>query len=175
MKPRISKIAALCLSLVVLLGLSMAGFGVYFITLGNEARNWPAVEGEVISTRIFIDISIATTTGITESQRERERRYYPSVTYQWSVDGRVYTGSRYRLSDTYEKFKTRAAAVVAASRFKTGAPVRVYYDPAHPDQAVLETAVSAGVHVPLWLGLLIFVMGWLGFRYYPHLPSNQGV
>ncbi len=152
-------LAAFCL-----LGLAMAGFGIYFIALGNAARSWPRVEGRVISTRIRIDYPTAGTQG-TRSQRQRLRQFYPSITYSWTVEGQSYTGSRYQLGTTHEKYDERQEAVKAAARFPAGAPIPVYYEPGNPSQAVLDPRTSAGVYVPLPLGLLILGLGWLGLRH----------
>ena len=62
-------------------------------------------------------------------------------------------------------YKTRSQAQAAAARFPEGEMIAVYFDPKQPDQAVLDRAVSAGIFVPLPLGLLILTMGLLGYRY----------
>lgn len=151
------------LLVVCLLGLAMSGFGIYFIALGGAARAWPATEGHVIATQVRTDVSMAG--DASPAQIEASRRYYPEVSYGWSVDGASYSGSRYRLGTTHRKYKTRAEAEAASARFPEGSAIAVYYDPAQPGEAVLDRAASAGVFVPLPLGLLILAMGLLGFRY----------
>lgn len=154
----------LFLAALFLIGLAMAAFGIYFIVLGNEARSWPEVEGRVISTTIRIERDIAHGPKATRAQREQLRQYYPSVTYGWTVDGKSYTGSRYQLGTTHEKYRERADAKQAAARFPAGSAIPVYYDPGDPSQAVLDRSTSFAVYVPLTLGLFILGTAWAGLR-----------
>lgn len=149
---------------LLLAGLALAAFGLYFIAWGNEARNWPETAGTILSVTVRTDSRSTGNAALTAEQRERRRRYYPSITYRWEIDGAPYTGSRYRLGTTHEKFKTREQATAAAAAFRNGAPIRVYYDPANPSEAVLNRDTSGGVFVPLPIGLLFAAVGWLGLR-----------
>lgn len=149
---------------LLLLGLFFTAFGVYFIALGNEARTWPETEGTILSVTIRTDILMAGSPGLTPEERKRRREYFPSISYRWEVDGQAYTGSLYRLGTTHEKYGEREQAVAAATRYKNGAPIAVYYNPKDPSQAVLDKAASAGVFVPLPFGLLLAGGGWLGLR-----------
>ena len=151
--------------LLALLGLAFALFGIWFIALGNEARCWPSVEGKVISTSVRTDVMQSHSASASKESRERRRRYSPSFTYTWTVDGQTYTGSRYQLGTTHEKYKTREEATRAAAKLRGGTAVPVYYDPDDPASAVLDNSTSFGVYVPLPLGLLFLVSGVVGFRH----------
>lgn len=151
----------------LLCGLFLASFGVYFIVLGAEAEGWTQVEGRVVSTAVQVDVSISRSEHSTQTRRAELRRYYPSITYEWTVGGSTYTGSRYRLGESHEKYDERADAVAAAARYRAGSPIAVYYDEDHPDSAVLDPALSVGVFVPLPVGIVFFVLGWLLWRYAP--------
>ncbi|MEZ5312326.1 MAG: hypothetical protein R2862_01080 [Thermoanaerobaculia bacterium] len=81
---------------LLLAGLALAAFGIYFIALGNEARGWLETEGTILSVTVR-----------TESQPTGNLRHWPSrrtprrdtwITYR-SVDGASSTGSRYRLGN----------------------------------------------------------------------------
>ncbi|MEZ5545886.1 MAG: DUF3592 domain-containing protein [Lysobacteraceae bacterium] len=151
----------LSLCAFLLIGLALATFGVYFIAEGYEAKRWPQTTGTIVSVAVRTDTA-GYNKGVTRAQRERSYRYYPSILYRWNVDGRTYTGSRYRLGTTHEKYGAREEAVAAASAYRNGAAIDVFYDPANPDQAVLVNAPSGGVFVPLPLGLLIAAIGGFG-------------
>jgi hypothetical protein len=153
------------LSSVLLLGLFFAGFGVYFIALGKEAGGWTEVEGQVLSVAIRTDISQPAGQLASRATRESRKSYYPRITYTWKVEGESYTGSRYRLGATHEKFEKRADAEAAAAKFRAGTPIAVFYDAKNPGSAVLVRKASAGVFVPLPLGLLLAAMGWFGLRH----------
>lgn len=153
------------LAVLLLLGLSFTGFGIYFIALGNEAAHWPEVEGRVLSVSVRTDFLEPPSRLQSREARERTRRYYPRITYSWQVDGTSHTGSRYRLGTTHEKYQDRAKAQAAAATFRSGAPIPVFYDATNPAEAVLVREASAGVFVPLPLGLLFSAMGWFGLRH----------
>lgn len=155
-------IRAIALFLIVA-GIAMGAFGIWFIGTSTEARSWPAVEGRVLSTTV--KVSIMQTPRSTGKARENPREYYPVIRYSWIVDGIEYTGERYRLGTTHEKYKKREQAQAAAARFAVGSPITVYYDPADPGEAVLETAISPAVYVPLILGLVFLGTGGLLWRY----------
>ena len=110
----------------------------------------------------------AATTGTTGTSRNR---YYPEITYRWTVDGQSYEGDRYRLGETHEKYLEREAAVVAAGAFKNGMPIPVYYQVDHPSSAVLDPSLSVGVFVPLPLGLLFLASGWALLRFRPAIEK----
>lgn len=148
----------------LLLGVLFTLFGVYFIALGNESGSWPETQGTIVSVTIRTDSYMAGNAALTPEQRERRRRYFPSITYRWEVDGQSYTGSRYQLGTTHEKYKERDEAVAAAAKYRNGAPIAVYYDPEDPSQAVLDKSASGAVWVPLPFGLLLAAMGWFGLK-----------
>lgn len=149
---------------MLLIGAFFTLFGVYFIALGNEARGWPETQGAIVSVTIRSETLMAGNQGRTRELRERLREYYPSITYRWEVDGQGYTGSRYQLGTTHEKYKERGEAVAAAVNYKNGEPIAVYYDPEDPSQAVLDKSASGAIFIPLPLGLLFAATGWLGLR-----------
>ena len=53
---------------------------------------------------IRVETDLSRSGGTTSSQRERLRRYYPSITYQWTVGEETFKGSRYRLGEPHEKY-----------------------------------------------------------------------
>lgn len=151
---------------LIVLGLAMACFGIYFIVLGYEAKGWVETEGRVVSTRVRVDTDIASKT------TTRRNRYFPSITYRWTVDGTTYTASRYRLGETHEKYSERSEARAVAAKFPAGSAVSVYYDEDHPDSAVLEPKLSVGVFVPLPLGLLFMTLGSILLIFGPALQQT---
>lgn len=149
---------------MLLLGVLFALFGVYFIGLGNESGSWPDTQGTIESVTIRTDTDMAGNAGLTVEERERRRRYFPSITYRWEVDGQSYTGSRYQLGTTHEKYAEREQAVAAAAKYRTDTTITVYYDPKDPSQAVLDKSASSALWVPLLLGLLLAGMGGVGLK-----------
>ncbi len=155
---------------LAVIGLATTLFGIYFIALSRQAASWPSVTGHVVSTQVRTDHS-QTDRGLSAAERARTQRYYPDIHYRWSVDGQVYSGSRYRLGTSHEKFDSREQAEAAAARFPAQSTLPVYYDPRNPAQAVLDPGASVGVYAPLPLGLLFLGVGLLGLRYLPQLQQ----
>ena len=149
---------------LVLLGLATAVFGVYFIFLGNEAGAWRETQGTVVSATVESRTSMRSQSA---GQRQRQREFYPSFTYRWTVDGTTYTGSRYQLGANAESyyFADREKAREEVEKHPAGTAIPVFYDPDDPSQAVLVRAVSAGVYVPLPLGLIMMALGVLGWKF----------
>lgn len=153
------------------LGLAMAAFGVYFIGYSNDATSWPSVEGRIVQTTVRTWTPRRPGGAGTDSERQRRRRFYPEVTYQWAVDGQTFTGSRYSLGESQDDHEERADAVEAARRFPAGGPIEVFYDPADPSSAVLDRSRQGGAFVPLPLGLLMLGVGLAGLKWLPQIKA----
>ncbi len=87
---------------------------------GLASRSWPATDGRVTVAR----------------SSPRSQSQVAWFSYEFTVDGRVYTGSRV---DTAQASATQET--VAAHPL--GSTVRVYYDPAEPARAVLSPGLTA--------------------------------
>lgn len=148
-------------------GLYLAVFGVTFIADGFAVRSWEEVPGQIIDVRIRIDSSLQDN----DFSRRKHRRYYPEITYRWTLQGQEYEGDRYRLGTTFEKFKTREAAVEAGRSFSPGAAVAVYVDPSNPSAAVLDRRPSA-TFVPLLIGILFMATGGLLFGFKDQIAAR---
>jgi len=153
-------------------GLFFVVFGVLFIRDARRASGWPTVCGKIQSVRIVRDRMSGR--ALSEEGREALRRYYPEITYVWSVNGQTYSGSRYQLGQPHAKYKNRDAARKAAKGFPVGGEIDVHYDPlAHAD-AVLDARVSYAVFVPLTLGILFLALGVAVLRFEPQINlANQ--
>ena len=72
------------------------------------------------------------------------------IEYEYTVDGRQYTGKQISLAPPMRPQPTKQRARL--SRYAVGTSVAVYYDPRDPQRAVLER------HVP-WGQILLLVVG----------------
>ena len=77
----------------------------------------------------------------------RNANYVPRISYEYTVHGRRYTGDRLAFG-----FGNRSpqAAQALTRRYRSGRPVRVFYDSANPERSVL----MPGFWGNLWLGWL---------------------
>ncbi|MCB0337893.1 MAG: DUF3592 domain-containing protein [Bdellovibrionales bacterium] len=136
------------------LGLLLALFGVSFLYDGLSLGGWPAVTGTVKEVTLRTDVTRTT------KSSPLVRRFYPSISYRYTVEGIEYESERYQLGTTHEKFEERNDARTAAQKFVVGADIPVYYDPSNPSSAVLDNSFSWSCTVPLILGLVFLLTGW---------------
>lgn len=127
---------------VILPGLVMSFWAAWSMYRGSLAGGWPTEKGEIIS-------SSADQTGETH-------KYRFNVAYEYEVDGKIYTSSRYTTAD---KLLPREEAERLASRNRPGKPVVVHYDPRNPSNAVLEQSFPTWTVPLLVVGIILLVNG----------------
>jgi hypothetical protein len=117
--------------------------------LARLASLWPTVTGKVVSSRIVEGKSISTET------RQEIFTYRPEVEYAYSVGGKDYKASRQAFGKIlwYQSVEAEAFKVSHAP----GEAVKVYHDPANPQDAVLDPDPSHATKlVAADFGLLAF-------------------
>ncbi|HEU0099286.1 MAG TPA: DUF3592 domain-containing protein [Allosphingosinicella sp.] len=134
----------------------VAGFGyAHFRAVGKAkaAETWPAAAGRVISSEV-----------VEEESNDRDGNsstwYNPVVTYAYSVGGRERTSRRLRFGNY--RFASRRKAEAALASYPAGATPMVRYNPADPDECVLETAKPG----PIYLIMALFGFLFVGFGLY---------
>jgi hypothetical protein len=131
---------------LIILVIGLAAFG-YLWRLGSRgaaSANCPTATGTVLDSRVDMRFR---TGGGDSANRES---YLGLVRYRYSVAGQDYESSNRRYPNPgYAMNESEAAAVVA--RYSVGSVVRVYYNPAKPAEACLET----GEHWTAWAGKAI--------------------
>ena len=138
-----------------LFGTVMAVCGV---VMQAKSADYAAVQGKIIKSKVKVDTSDDGTS------------YSPQAEYEYVVNGRRYTGTRIRYGVT--SGGKRSAKRFVASR-PAGSAITVRYNPARPDDALLEPGVSGGdlflfmFLTPfnvVMLGSWYVVAGWIGNR-----------
>ena len=93
--------------------------------------------------------------------RGRNREYFtPVIWYRYSVAGRVYTGDRIWITPSSTNSEKDAHEFIA--KMVASTPLPVWYDPDHPDRAVLSKAYDSWTLVcPLTAAafLILFATG----------------
>lgn len=121
----------------------------------DEARQslqWPKAPGKIV--RSEVDVSVHR-----NRKRDRDRRkkvtrsYSASIEYEYAVDGQTLTGSR--IAVITEQFGSKAWAEVTSQKFPVGAEVTVSYNPAKPEQCVLEPGRWGGAGFLLILSAVL--------------------
>jgi hypothetical protein len=92
---------------------------------GAHTGKWPMVEGVVLEC------------GVVSEREDAGQLYRPVVRYRYEVGGRRFEADQIRWGEP-----TRYDAYTQARRridgYRSGRRVRVYYDPSHPGEAVLQ-------------------------------------
>lgn len=116
----------------------------------REARGWPQAAGKVVT-------SVAEVREVKVSDDEREDDYrtenrnFANVTYEYSVGGRKLRCNRVSIGEDLGNFQVAEKL----AKYPAGSIVTVYYNPRHPDQAVLERDLPKGLWGCLGIGSAI--------------------
>jgi len=119
----------------------------------REARNWPQTPGRVVR-------SVAETRDVRVSDDEREEGYrlesrnFANVTYEYSAGGRKLRCDRISIGEDLGNFEVAEKL----AKYPAGSIVTVYYNPRHPEQAVLERDLPKGLWGCIGIGTLIVLV-----------------
>ncbi len=112
----------------------------------QASQQWPMVLGRVTGARVEANPS-----------DDGGPTYSPTIRYAYDVGGRMYTNARLAFGGVTND-SNPAVAQRAVARYPAGAIVQVYYNPANPQDAVLER--RAGISRFMFgLGGVFLVLG----------------
>jgi hypothetical protein len=116
----------------------------------REVRSWPQTSGKVVS-------SVAEVRDVRVADDDREDGYrleqhnFANVVYEYSVAGRKVRGDRISVGEDPGDFQVAERL----AKYPAGSVVTVYYNPVHPEQAVLERDLPRGMWGCLGIGSAI--------------------
>ena len=113
--------------IVISLGAIAAGWG--YVKTARRMRSFATTQGTVLERSVG-----AIPGGSREGRYGQGGGYQPKITYRYTVDGVTHTSDRWAYA--YRGLKRELAEQRAAA---VPDEVPVYYDPAKPDEAYLET------------------------------------
>jgi len=129
---------------LIAFGVLLGGVGYFRYTVGKESGSWPVVRGKVTYARV-------------QTRRSNKRtEYTASVRYSYRVDGKLHIGERVSVSDLIHKTRSRANAAIRP--YPVGSEVDVYYNPAKPEQSLLETGLPTNVYLLLGSGIFCILI-----------------
>lgn len=137
---------------LILLGplLLLLGAAVYKTLEVRAAREWPSTGGKVVvSTSVLRDVKVIDSER--QSGSRTEQRNFANVIYEYSVAGKKLRNNRVSIGEDRGNFEV--AETIA--KYPVGTVVTVYYNPRHPDQAVLERDLPKGLWGCLGIGTVI--------------------
>jgi len=121
-----------------------------------RSSGWKETEGNIISTSIFED-----TAG-------DEKRYRPQVTYWYSVDGQPRRGDQITFGSPDQSSLEKAKKLLA--RYEGEDTVKVFYNPAKPEEAVIERALAFAT----WMGVALVTGAFAGAVYVLFNGTGEG-
>jgi hypothetical protein len=131
------------------LGLLLAA-AVYKSLQVRAARAWPSAAGKVVVSKTEARKVKVLDSGRAEGHRFEERNF-ADIVYEYSVAGRKLRNNRVSIGEDLGNFQV--AETIA--KYPVGTVVTVYYNPLHPDQAVLERDLPNGMWGCLGIGTAI--------------------
>ena len=116
----------------------------------RAAREWPSTAGKVVVSKAEVR-KVKVIDGDREEGHRFEERNFADIVYEYSVAGRKLRNNRVSIGEDLGNFQV--AETIA--KYPVGAVVTVYYNPLHPDQAVLERDLPKGMWGCLGIGTAI--------------------
>ncbi|MBN1536535.1 MAG: DUF3592 domain-containing protein [Anaerolineales bacterium] len=136
--------------------LIFAGLGVFLIysaikgrQKAGESQQWPSTAGQIAEARVTRSMH-------TDSDGDTSYSYAPHVRYTYQVGGQEFTGDKITFGFT-KTHSSESKAQQALSRFPLGGQVSVYYNPASPEEAVLERT-AGGSTVGMVIGIVFLLV-----------------
>lgn len=116
----------------------------------RAARGWPSTPGKVVVSKSEVrDVKVI------DSDRADghriEQRNFANVVYEYTVRGKRLRNNRVSIGEDLGNFEVAETL----ARYPAGKAVTVYYNPVHPDQAVLERDLPKGLWGCLGIGTAI--------------------
>jgi hypothetical protein len=128
------------------------GFTTIFPTFLSSvaSRHWPSADGVIEWSEVQ------------SSHGRNGTAYGARVAYKYTVNGVPYSANRVGHADYVSSHPNHAQSIVL--KYKTGAAVPVYYDPADPSKAVLEVGAKKFTSLSLLACLACVGIGIFGLK-----------
>lgn len=117
----------------------------------TKSQQWPSAEGSITLSEMATNYD----------SQDGSVTYSAKVLYAYSVDGAEHMGSTVAFGDYGSSDPGHAGGIV--SRYPAGSMALVYYDPADPNNSVLEPGATWKSFVGVIAGIVFFAIGILGF------------
>lgn len=125
-------------------GIAMTVYAALNLSKGS-ASNWPTTEGQILESKME--------KGTSGTGSNRTIQWYPTVKYQYEVDGSTYEGDRIIFGSSAELLSS------TLDRYPVGATVNVFYNPDNPESAVLQTGSTSSMYLYVVLGPILAIIG----------------
>jgi hypothetical protein len=127
------------LVIMVILGLALTFLGVTKFKKATDAKSWPVTTGLVTGSEVAGAI-----------------KYYPSITYTYSVDSVAYNSNI--ISNINFNTKNRSVVEEVLKKYPVGSKIEVYYNGSEPSEALLEPGINTGNILLLAFGIIVLAI-----------------
>jgi len=148
-----------------LLILCGGGFALFFGALGvllivlnirskkksEASQGWPATSARIIKSEV------RKKRGMEDEDGSANYLYVPYTEYEYEVGGVIYTSKKFSFG-SHPSFSQQAKAHTYLAQYPLEASVNVYYDPANPQEAVLER-IARSSKLGMIMGIVMLVVG----------------
>jgi hypothetical protein len=156
-------------------GLAASFYGWRNVSRSLASTDWPSVDGKIIDSRVEEEKVKRTGSG-TNKTPLNQKRYQPKVDYTYSVNDKIFKGTRISYSDHGYLGKSKKITIMGVTRYSSnadakagaqkiaqkypkGKKVTVYYMPDNPAESLLEPGFSYKVFAWPLVGIVMFVIG----------------
>lgn len=136
----------------------------------NASLRWPSTTGKITLADVVMD---QRRDDDHDGNRDRTVTVYrPDVRYAYTVGGREFDGSAWKWG-WIAFYPDEPSAWKAIAKYATGARVSVFYDPAAPENAILEPGDRSGSWGSVVFGAMFVIGGGLMFWVFATTPGWQ--
>ena len=127
------------LIIIVLIGIGLTFLGITKFKKAAEAKSWPTTKGTITSSKVGGAI-----------------KYYPSLTYSYTVDSIEYSSNT--ISNINFNSKNSKTVEDFLKKYPLGSEIKVYYNGSEPSLAMLEPGINSGNIILLAFGILLLAI-----------------
>jgi len=109
------------------------------------AAKWPTVAGVIVSAELDSYVKY-------DDDGDATTMYTPLITYEYEVEGEVYTNNRVRVQ-AFVATNMQSVSSKKLDEYPVGGAVDVHYDPFYPEDALLEIDPSK-INIPMIIGII---------------------
>ena len=119
----------------------------------RAAREWPSAAGKVVISNSEVrDVRVLDDSR--ETGHRFEQRNFANIVYEYTVRGKVLRNNRVSIGEDRGNFEV--AETIA--KYPAGMAVTVFYNPLHPNEAVLERDLPKGLWGCLGIGTVVVLV-----------------
>ena len=150
----------------VIVGASVAFFGIRGLIRAKASVDWPATQGKVLESSVERHRS-------SDSKRRSSTTYRAEILYEFSVEGTTFNGDRVAYGDYGSSNSSHARRVV--NRYPKGKSVTVHYMPGNPEECLLEPGLKGQSWFLPGFGLIFFTVGSVMAVFLPRAMRKQEI